>query len=230
MTLKLVRIARLKQFAKERGLDGPVQLGEAIGRKTNQTSDLLHGRASFGEKVARSIEHAAGLPSGWLDEAQTVSELRAKSSGVPAVRDEDTLDVPLLAVSASMGPGIDAMHEEVIVRHLSVSPHWASRAIPNISRSQNLRFIHGYGDSMQPTFNDGDVLLVDTGATDIQTDGIYVIEANDRLYIKRVRQRMDGSFEISSDNATVKTVDVLDGSQAVRVLGRVVWVWNGKKI
>lgn len=230
MTLKLIRISRLKQLAKERGLEGPGQLGEAIGRKTNQTSDLLHGRASFGEKVARSIEHAAGLPSGWLDEAQTASELRAKPSAQVAHREGDELHVPLLAVSASMGPGIDSLHEEVIVGNLSLSPQWVSKAIPNMSKSQNLRFIHGYGDSMQPTFSDGDVLLVDAGATDVRADGIYVIEANDRLYIKRVRQRMDGSFEISSDNATVKTVDVLDGSQAVRVLGRVVWVWNGKKI
>ena len=54
--------------------------------------------------------------------------------------------------------------------------------------------------------------------------------ANERLYIKRVRQRMDGSVEISSDNATVKTVDVLNGGQAIDVLGRVVWAWNGRKL
>lgn len=183
----------------------------------------------LGDGTAEQIEEALGLPRGWFD----------SDEGLPTAVDTDQaggltqvegIDVPLLSVSASMGPGIDSIHEEVIVGRLTLSPQWVTKSIPNMSQSQNLRFIHGYGDSMQPTFSDGDVLLVDTGATDVRADGIYVIEANDRLYIKRVRQRMDGSFEISSDNATVKTVDVLDGSQAVRVLGRVVWVWNGKKI
>lgn len=65
MSLKLIRIARLKKLAGERG---PVEFGQFIGRKTNQTSDLLAGRASFGEKVARAIEEYAGLPEGWLDQ------------------------------------------------------------------------------------------------------------------------------------------------------------------
>lgn len=33
-----------------------------------------------------------------------------------------------------------------------------------------------------------------------------------------------------SDNATVKTVDVLNGGQSIDVLGRVVWCWNGRKL
>jgi hypothetical protein len=67
MSLKLIRISRLKQFATQRQLKGPVALGVVIGKKTAQTSNLLTGLASFGEKVARSIEEAAGLPANWLD-------------------------------------------------------------------------------------------------------------------------------------------------------------------
>jgi hypothetical protein len=67
MTLKLVRIARLKELQRLRNLEGPGALGDLIGRKPNQVSDLLAGRASFGEKVARGIEEFAGLPMGWLD-------------------------------------------------------------------------------------------------------------------------------------------------------------------
>ena len=84
---------------------------------------------------------------------------------------------------------------------------------------------------MSPTYEDGDILLVDTGARDARSiDGVYVLEANQRIYIKRVRQRIDGQVEISSDNPTVKTVDVLNGEHNVTVLGRVVWAWNGRKL
>ena len=48
--------------------------------------------------------------------------------------------------------------------------------------------------------------------------------------IRSHRLRLDGSVEISSDNANVKTVDVLNGGSAIDVLGRVVWCWNGRKL
>lgn len=140
------------------------------------------------------------------------------------------LAIPLLANSGSMGAGEDQLHDEVVVGRLMVSPQWVQRTIKPLTKPENLRFIHGWGDSMDPTFCDGDILLVDAGVQTIRIDGIYVLEANDRIYIKRVRQRMDGNFEVSSDNSTVKTVDVLDGSRPINVRGRVVWCWNGKKM
>lgn len=157
---------------------------------------------------------------------------------VPSMREPATdylpgfehISVPKLANSGSMGVGADQLGDDVVVGRLTLSPNWISKTLKPLTKMENLRFIHGYGDSMQPTFTDGDILLVDAGVNEIKVDGIYVLEANDRLYIKRVRQRLDGVFEISSDNPTVKTVDELDGSRPVHVKGRVVWLWNGKKI
>lgn len=74
MDLKQIRIERLKQYAKTHGLtgedgevDNPAGLGKLIGKQPNQVYNLLSGMASFGEKVARSIEESAGLPTRWLD-------------------------------------------------------------------------------------------------------------------------------------------------------------------
>lgn len=75
------------------------------------------------------------------------------------------------------------------------------------------------------------MLLIDTGVHDPQAiNGVYVLSANSWLFIKRVRSRMDGAVKVSSDNATVKTVDVLNGGSSLDVLGRVVWCWNGRKL
>lgn len=74
--LKQIRIERLTQYAKAREvLDDPARLGALIGKKPNQVYNLLHGVSSFGEKVARSIEEAAGLPRYWLD----LDEVNAES-------------------------------------------------------------------------------------------------------------------------------------------------------
>lgn len=145
------------------------------------------------------------------------------------VANEGFIQVPLLSAAASMGHGFDQPEGDQVIGSLTLSPNWLGKTIQT-SNTQALRFIHAYGDSMAPTFSDGDILLVDTSRKDPSVDGVYVLVANRRLYIKRVRQRIDGQYEISSDNPTVKTVDVLNGDHAVELLGRVVYVWNGVKI
>lgn len=84
---------------------------------------------------------------------------------------------------------------------------------------------------MFPTFEDGDILLVDTGRRDpSMADGVYVIGTHKRLFIKRVSERFDGTRVVSSDNKNVPLVQELNGDSEIEVLGRVVWVWNGRKL
>lgn len=171
--------------------------------------------------------------------AAQIDQLRATRTEVQAmVREGDasyaeadvpTVRVPLLRNGASMGAGTEELHEDVMHGQIELATNWVQRHVRPSSPTA-LRFIHAYGESMAPTFSDGDVLLVDTNTRDPSIDGVFVLSANHRLYIKRVRQRMDGRYEVSSDNRNVKTADVLDGTQQLNVLGRVVWVWNGRKL
>lgn len=204
-------------------------LSARIGSSQSYWRDLMAiPTKSFGEKVARKIEDALGLPRGCMDDpGMVIDDLPLYKP--PTEPLDSSIAVPLLSTKASMGSGYDRS-EDAIVGTLRLSPHWINESIrpsPDLSR---LRFIHGHGDSMRPTIESGDILLVDAGINTITVDGVYVMEANDRLYIKRVRQRLDGAFEISSDNPLSKTVDVLNGTHQVTVLGRVIWVWNGRKL
>ena len=138
--------------------------------------------------------------------------------------------VPLLENAASMGIGSEVLPVDVVSGRIPISHDWALQNLQQANAGA-LRFIHGLGDSMMPTFADGDILLVDTSQRDAGSiDGVYVLRAYDRMYIKRVRRTISGVLEVSSDNPAVKTVDVLDGTHQVDVLGRVIWVWNGKKV
>jgi hypothetical protein len=140
----------------------------------------------------------------------------------------DSFEVPVLRNGASMGGGEEQTDEDS-VSGLRLLPNWVHANLRNC-KPEALRFIHGHGDSMTPTYNSGDILLVDTDTKDVKVDGVYVLQAHGRLFIKRVRQRMDGQFEISSDNPAHKTVDTLSGTEQVVVKGRVVWAWNGRKV
>lgn len=142
---------------------------------------------------------------------------------------EGVINIPLLNSKASMGDGEEIEHE-TLLETIQLNLNAASKLLAPYSSYKNLAFITAYGDSMAPTFNDGDVLLIDTGDKNVTADKVYVLEAHNRLFIKRVRQRIDGKFEISSDNPLIKTVDVLNGDHEVLIKGRVIWVWNGKKL
>ena len=234
---------RLSHLADKYG--GKKALGQALGYTDGAyVGQMIRGDRPITEKFLRQVEQHIPALAGWFDapgaehtsnkagaaSAHSMQEDRKAFSAAKPSEEQQFVQVPLLANGGSMGLGTDAMHDDVLIGSIALSPNWVTRRIRPTSLGA-LRFIHGHGDSMSPTYEDGDILLVDTGARDARSiDGVYVLEANQRIYIKRVRQRIDGQVEISSDNPTVKTVDVLNGGHNVTVLGRVVWAWNGRKL
>jgi hypothetical protein len=68
----LLRLENLRRFmdAHKPPITGG-QLAIDLQVRKSFTSELLAGRKAFGEKLARKIEAAYGLPRGWLDEADS---------------------------------------------------------------------------------------------------------------------------------------------------------------
>lgn len=198
--------------------------GSKLAAALGMSVEMLQDEAADHDVKALMLKKALPVDLHEPDGAVVRDLAPAPGPGAAAVR------VPLLANSGSMGPGSDVHHDDVLVGHIALSAEWVSKRLQPTSNLA-LRFIHAYGDSMQPTFTDGDVLLVDTGARDpSRADGVYVLSTSQRIFIKRVTGRFDGGFDVSSDNPTVKTIGTLNGGQDIDVLGRVVWAWNGKKL
>ncbi|KQT10983.1 hypothetical protein ASG30_09295 [Ramlibacter sp. Leaf400] len=153
-----------------------------------------------------------------LHESETAVLLEGAAEEELMVR---ALELPAL-------PGSEQRRAAVVAGRLPLAPAWVARACPTVAPT-DLRLLHGAGDGMEPTFTDGDMLLVDTSVRAIQEDGIYVLSATGRVHARRVRQRLDGGHEITSDNPTAKTVEVIQDRPNFEVLGRVVWIWNSKR-
>ena len=62
------RRERLREIIKREGL---ASAARRFNKPDRQLNDMLAGRKSFGEKVARAMErsHDSSLPPGWLDAA-----------------------------------------------------------------------------------------------------------------------------------------------------------------
>lgn len=147
--------------------------------------------------------------------------------------DADTADKAVIKrfdVAGSMGLGKLVNQFPDVIDTMRVSKEWLSRnAI--YSSLDNLALITGLGDSMQGTFNDGDVLLVDRGVTEVKLDAVYVLSLHDELYIKRLQRRPDGALLMISDNDKYPPYVIENGDRhAFNVEGRVLLAWNARKL
>ena len=244
--IEVTRRHRLALLIEEAG--SQAALADKTGKAPAQISQWIRALPdsktgkprSMSKEVAREIESRLGKPAGWMDQpigtdaAGSHLSLATPEShlATPFWHAPDAIRVPILANGGSMGPGDAVLDGDVLVGDLAISPHWINQYIKPQNPTE-LRFIHAHGDSMSPTFSDGDVLLVDTGhgARDPSCrEGVYVLQVHDRNYIKRVTPLFSGGWQVTSDNPGSKTVEVLNGDHQVQVLGRVVWAWNGRKL
>lgn len=93
--------------------------------------------------------------------------------------------------------------------------------------SGQLASVRVHGDSMTPTLQSGDSIVIDTAVRRVDVSGIYVIEAHGDRMVKRVNRRLDGTLDIISDNAAYPPESVPVSRLAeVKVIGRMVGRWQ----
>ncbi|WP_020208257.1 LexA family transcriptional regulator [Gilvimarinus chinensis] len=203
-------------------------LADRTGANSKHVSQLKNGTRNIGDRFARKMEAALGLSVGdWDKSPLSVAE----PSGEYSAGKMDSISIPRLDVAGSMGFGAAAPAGHIdVVERITVNMEYLRRNLA-ISSPANLAMITGYGDSMEGTFNDGDLLLVDRGVTEIKVDAVYVLCLGDELYIKRIQRRPGGSFLMLSDNVKYPPYEITNSeADNFQVLGRVLLAWNARKL
>jgi phage repressor protein C with HTH and peptisase S24 domain len=129
-------------------------------------------------------------------------------------------------VKASAGPGA-IVSEGFGKPYFGFDQRWlkALTATP----ASRLSIVRVEGDSMSPTLNDGDDILVDLGdCGERLRDGIYVLRVDDALVVKRLALSPRGRrVTVQSDNPAYP--DWPDCAlDEIHCIGRV--IWSGRKI
>lgn len=142
-------------------------------------------------------------------------------------RDADALvSITRHPVRASAGPGA-VVNEGLGKPYFGFDERWLKALTP--TPASKLSIVRVEGDSMSPTLNDGDDILVDLGdCTDRLRDGIYVLRVDDALVVKRLAlSPMGRRVTVQSDNPAYP--DWPDcGLDEIHCIGRV--IWSGRKV
>lgn len=133
----------------------------------------------------------------------------------------DCITIDHIHINPSCGPGTvvleDAMATPVKIGKEIIKDLW------HVSNPSVLKLFKASGDSMSPTIEDGNILLVDTSRTDYQNGGIYLLTINDDWFIKRLRKRLTGELDVISDNSKYSTETFKPNSNIeIVVKGRVI--------
>ncbi len=218
MNIKEIRRKNLRRLIDDLLKNGSYTLQEnfadEVGIDKSYLSQMLmnpnqKGARGVSEAKARQIENQLSLEPGYLDNLDNSNlsipnavNNKILNSLLETQCDEtDYVIVPIFDIKAAYGIGYSSQEDlmkgglvfkKSLLRNKGISLRFGESGI-----------IFSDGDSMHPSINHNDVVLVDRGITrleDVSSGKIYAFVANKELRIKRFFKNIDGSLRISSDN------------------------------
>ena len=123
--------------------------------------------------------------------------------------------VPVLNQELSAGKG-SLLPDEDIIQGLVKLPSYLKEY------GENLAGLYVHGDSMQPTLNDGDMVICTSLGWD-NSEGLSAIRLNGNGYVKRI-QVGAGKIIINSDNPKYKPIEESLESDNLQIIGKVVLI------
>lgn len=210
------------------GFADKADFARAVGVNPTTYRAYENGQNGFA-KFAAQFAKKLGVTAEWLlDGGPTpAGAAPTREPDVPPARlateDDGTVELQRLDLSLSMGPGtlIDDYVEAEPVRFDPSFLRLITRA-----PYHRLKLVTGIGDSMYPTLNWGDTIMIDTTDRALaKQDAIYWISVYGASGLKRLRAIGKGRVLVVSDNPSVPDQEV--DAEDLRIEGRAVWFARG---
>jgi phage repressor protein C with HTH and peptisase S24 domain len=188
-------------------------LARAVGVSDNAIYKWVSGRGQPSMISLVNLARAARVSIEWLATGQEASK------GDPQNTESgDYVYMPRNSVRSPVGRG--TVQSRQIVDYVALKTEWLSRRIGIDPKS--LILVEAVSDSMTPTIDEGDLVLVDLRDPRFRHDGIYVLRAGGDLSIKRIQRRPDGKLIIRNDNAAYEPTVV--AADSINVVGHAIWI------
>lgn len=199
---------------------------EALAEATSQRKEKVT-LEQFGEALGVTKQYVSQIKDKILNEKQIKQLEKSLQINLTNVNnDKDFVNLPVKGeVSASMGYGV------TITNELQTGTYSLSKKLLNDidADASNSDIIFSSGDSMYPTIQGGDCLIVDKSKTDIYDGKIYCVRIEGQLYAKRLQKIPPAKIKVISDNKDKYDPFYVDFSKAIdfdfAVIGEVKW-WS----
>jgi len=203
------RIAKARSAAKL----SQVALGELIGQSQGAIAGWETGRNEPSLDMIEKVALKTKSDPAWIAFG------RAQTSAL--VGDERYVSVAIYDIQAAAGDGAIADGERTLGHKLFETE--LIRSLTNAQPSR-LAVIRVRGDSMQETLFNGDHVLIDLDQRNVAREGIYVINVEDSLQVKRISMHPKTKLlTVRSDNPRYPSYDDLRGDDLI-VVGRAIWL------
>lgn len=212
------------------GTGSPTDASPSDGPKAGSSSaelvaHMLATKAgrNLSEKVRERMLAAAAEADSPAESDQTL--LPANYANLRPRKEE--ILIPQYDVRGAMGHGqVPADYNEA-VRNLVVREEILREKGVSYTSPTALAMITGWGQSMEGTINDKDLVIVDRGINDFIGEGIYLLTWHQDLYIKRMMRVDEEHYRLISDNQHYEnqTARIDD----VTIHAKVLFIWNGRK-
>ena len=199
----------------------PAAVAETSGLNRSFIYDIIRGKSvrptrSKLQKVADVLK----VDVAWLIDGDGTLE-----GEEPKIYSPDTTFVGISGVKAKASAGggtIVHAEDEQVSKMYHFRQSWIEDELE--ANAKQLRILRVTGDSMMPTLNDGDTILVDTGRKSPYPPGLFVLHDGMGLMAKRIEHIPSSEpprISVTSDNPNYSPYECL--LDEVNIAGRIRW-------
>lgn len=218
----MINPERVAKLMKEQGFSQS-SLARGVGVSQATIGKIVTGQSagsSHLHKIARLLRTSAAYLTGEVDDP-------AEDAFIPPTPAEIAMQMGLVKVEEidlTLGMGAGFLDENAMERVDRWIPEDWVRNFTNTPVA-HLSIVKPLGDSMYPTINDRDIVMIDRSQRSIdRQEGIWALAYGGFGTIKRVRVMPDGTYKLMADNPQVPAEIAADGE--VHVIGRVAGVFR----
>lgn len=202
------------------GISTQTALAEELGLGRGAVSDAK-AKGKIPSEWLLKLLRARRLNPSWLETGEGEMHLPSEGREELMAYGADAYDwVPMVEARASAGGGSLETGERIL-GYYAFRRDW----IAGKGNIATMRLMRVTGESMRPTLEDEDVVLVDLSQRDILAGKIYAVRMDDEMVVKRLEKKPGKLVLLSDNRALYEPLEIsLAEYTNVEVLGRVIWM------
>ncbi len=210
---------RIEKRMRELRIENFADLAKILARKMNEDEMPPSNIHNWGNRGSIPVKYIFALAAVLDCSPEWLMNGENKYTRLSTERKDTQIYIPIYKEQGGQ------MDKTAQADNLTVDKEWF-HYVTGLDYRETYRLIRSSSDSMQPTINQGDMVLIDTAVNSDSGDGLYYITWGGRSQIKRLAFAGE-SIHILSDSS--KYSPATEKADNIVIVGQVRYIFNGKR-